>query len=122
MVIFHGGYSTMMETVNWGKPTITIPFHSEQEGNGRRLEQAGCGLVVKLSRESYRQVTSEWKYGNYSYLVQDRYDLTPEELIENIRKIRFHSEYKHNAEKLQSKNKEYNGPGKALDLLEKYLG
>jgi UDP:flavonoid glycosyltransferase YjiC (YdhE family) len=121
LVVFHGGYGTMMESIACGKPTVTIPFHSEQEGNGRRLEQAGCGRVVKLSRENYKQIEGKWKYGKYSYLVQNRYDLRPEELFENVDKILFKAEYLHNAQRLQSKLKEYHGAVKTLDLLEKHL-
>ena len=120
LIIFHGGFSTMMESIDCGKPAIALPFHSEQEGNGRRLEQVGCGCVVKMSRDSYKQVKSKWKYGTYSLLVQNRYDLTPTELIEKVHSILFNPEYHKNAQKMKSKLKTYNGPEKAMKLIEQY--
>ncbi len=122
LIIFHGGYGTMMEAVACGKPTITIPFHSEQEGNGRRLEQAGCGIVVKLSKENYIRKEVKWKYGTYSFLVQNRYDLTPEELNGEVNKILFNAEYIKRAQIIQSRVKEYHGPKKAVELMEKCWG
>ena len=56
LVIFHGGYGTMMECVAYGKPSIVIPFQTEQEGNGRRLEQLGCGALLRLSEERGQRV------------------------------------------------------------------
>ena len=122
LVIFHGGYGTMMESIACGKPTITIPFHSEQEGNGRRLEQAGCGLIVKLSKEDYKRIEGKWKYGTYSFLVQNRYDVTAEALMREVNKILFNKEYINKVQNLQSKVKEYQGPHKVMELIEKCWG
>jgi UDP:flavonoid glycosyltransferase YjiC (YdhE family) len=120
LVIFHGGYGTMMESIVCGKPTITIPFHTEQEGNGRRLEKLGCGIVVKLSIEDYRRREARWKYGTYSFLVQNRYDLTAEELTGEVNKLLDNAGYLHKAHIIQSRVKEHHGPEKAMELLEKY--
>jgi hypothetical protein len=46
VVLFHGGYGTMMETIRAGVPSVLLPFHTEQEGNGRRLEQNGAAQVL----------------------------------------------------------------------------
>ncbi len=110
----------MMESIASGKPTITVPFHSEQEGNGRRLEQLGCGIVVKSSREPYKRIEGKWKYGSYSFLVQNRYDLTADELIGEVDKVLFSSEYLNNAQNLQSKIREYHGAEGTMELIEKY--
>jgi UDP:flavonoid glycosyltransferase YjiC (YdhE family) len=120
LVIFHGGYGTMMESIAFGKPTITIPFQSEQEGNGKRLEQLGCGLVVKLSKERFKCIESKWKYGTYTFLVQKRYDLTAEKLSGEVDKILFNPQYLVKAKSLKEKVKEYRGPEKAIELIEKY--
>lgn len=122
LVIFHGGYGTMMESIACGKPTITIPFHSEQEGNGRRLEQLGCGLVVKLSKEAYKRIEGKWKYGTYSFLVQNRYDLTAEEITGEVNKLLDNAGYLHKAQIIKSKIKEYHGREKAMELIEKCWG
>ncbi len=118
LVIFHGGYGTMMESVACGKPTITIPYHSEQEGNGRRLEQAGCGLVEKLSRDAYKRIDSKWEYGTYSFLVQKKYNLTAEELTRDVNEVLFNARYLYNAQRIQSIVKEYHGPRKTMELIE----
>ncbi|MCK4814991.1 hypothetical protein KA005_04400, partial [bacterium] len=120
LVIFHGGYGTMMESIACGKPTITIPFQSEQEGNGRRLEQLGCGLVVKLSKERFKCIEDKWRYGTYTFLVQNRYDLTAEKLIGEVNKILANPGYLLRAQSLKEKVKEYRGPEKAIELIEKY--
>jgi UDP:flavonoid glycosyltransferase YjiC (YdhE family) len=120
LVVFHGGYATMMESIACGKPTITIPFHSEQEGNGRRLEQLGCGLVVKPSRESYKRIKAKWGYGTFTFLVQNRYDLTAEELGGEVNELLHNSGCLNNAQSLRSKIGEYRGAEKAMELIEKY--
>jgi UDP:flavonoid glycosyltransferase YjiC (YdhE family) len=84
LTIFHGGYGTMMETIACGKPSLTTPFHTEQESNGRRLEQLGCSRVIRLSREEYRRVTGRWNGSLFNYFVQHDYDLTPEALLQAV--------------------------------------
>ena len=120
LVIFHGGYGTMMESIACGTPTITIPFHTEQEGNGRRLEQAGCGLVLKLSCDRYEPVKASWKYGHYSFLIQNNYDLTSGELRTQVGKVLLNEAYEANTRNLQSKVKDYRGTERTMDLIEKY--
>lgn len=119
LVIFHGGYTTMMEILTYGKPSIVIPFHSEQEGNGRRLEKLGCARVVKLSKQEYMPIECEWQYGKYNYLIQNRFDLTPDELMREVREVLNDDKYRKNAENIQMKLKKYGGPELALDLLER---
>jgi len=120
IVIFHGGYSTMMECLAYGKPTIIVPFQTEQEGNGRRLEQMGCGLVLRLSRENYRCIKGKWRYGKFNFIVQNRYDLTPEELWTAVNKLLSNSAYVSRAQMLKSKIEEYRGAKAAMDLIERY--
>lgn len=120
LVIFHGGYATMMESLACGKPSITVPFHSEQEGNGRRLEQLGCGHLVKLSTETYKRVEVQWEYGTYSFLVQNRYDLTAEELRREVDELLHDSRYQNNAQRIRSRIVKYGGAERAVGLMEKY--
>jgi UDP:flavonoid glycosyltransferase YjiC (YdhE family) len=120
LVIFHGGYGTMMESIACGKPSIIVPFHSEQEGNGRRLEQLGCGLVVKLSREAYRRIEARWGCGTYTFLVQNRYDLTAEELSGAVDELLQNDEYLNNAQSLRSKITDYRGAERAMELIENH--
>lgn len=119
LIIFHGGYGTMMESISYGKPSIVIPFHSEQEGNGRRLEQLGCGLVERLSKGEYKRIEAKWGYGTFSFLVQNRYDLTPEKLYEKIDKVLNNNKYLNNVHQIQSKIRNYHGAEKTITTLEK---
>jgi UDP:flavonoid glycosyltransferase YjiC (YdhE family) len=51
VVISHGGYSTVMQTLRQGRPSVIVPFMSEQEMNGRQLVDAtGSGLLLRRSR------------------------------------------------------------------------
>lgn len=119
LILFHGGYSTMMECLSCGKPSIVIPYHSEQEGNGRRLEKTGCGIVLKPSKAPYRIVKARWMYGTYSYCVQDRFDLAPEDIWKKVDIILNDSKYLKNSRELQSHTRKYYGAKGVMDLLEK---
>lgn len=122
LVIFHGGYATMMETIACGKPALIIPFQSEQEGNGRRLEQFGCGRVLKLSNGPFEQVNATCHFGEYSYIVQRRYDLTSSKLISTVRETLNDPGYSVKAQALQKKVVSYGGPSRAVDIIEHFLG
>jgi UDP:flavonoid glycosyltransferase YjiC (YdhE family) len=118
LIVFHGGYGTMMECIAYGKPSIIVPFQTEQEGNGRRLEQLRCGRVVRLGRDKYKQIRAKWRYGTYSFLVQNTYDLKPDEFIGEVNEVLFSSEYLNNAQRLQSRVKQYHGSERAVELIE----
>jgi UDP-N-acetylglucosamine:LPS N-acetylglucosamine transferase len=118
LIVFHGGYGTMMECISCGKPTIVIPYHSEQEGNGRRLQDAGCGIVLMPSKAPFRTVESNWKYGRYTYHVQDQIDLTEEEIFQKVGIILESQNYEKNSKRLQSRANTYKGAKAVLDHLE----
>jgi UDP:flavonoid glycosyltransferase YjiC (YdhE family) len=118
LVVFHGGYGTTMETVSAGKPSLVIPFQTEQEGNGRRLEQLGCGRVLKLSKQDFMKIEHQWPFGDYSYLVQTRYDLTPAELYDAVDNLLGNQTYVKSAQKFREKILQYGGAKQAVDLLE----
>ena len=118
LIVFHGGYGTLMEAVSCGKPSIIIPFHTEQEGNGRRLEKLGCSILMKMSSASYRQIENKWKFGGYTYLIQDSYDIRPEVLYEKCYEILNNKKYINAAKVLQTKIKKHKGVQEAVDLIE----
>ena len=122
LVIFHGGYGTMMEVLLSGKPSIVIPFQSEQESNGRRLEQLRCGKLLKLSKENLKVIESKWKYGNFNYLVQTKFDLSPEELYGQVEEVLYDNEFRNYAEIIKSKIEKYNGAEMAVDKIDKFIG
>jgi UDP:flavonoid glycosyltransferase YjiC (YdhE family) len=118
LVIFHGGYATMMEVLSCGKPSIVVPFQTEQESNGRRLEQLGCGRVLKLSKAEYKEVNCKWKYGWYNYLIQTEFDLSSEDVSREVNEVLSHDTYRQNAKKVQTMLNEYSGAARALDIIE----
>jgi len=118
LVVFHGGYGTMMETLSNGKPMVVIPFHTEQEGNGRRLEKLGCARVVRLSRQACQIVNGRWKHGEYSYGIQNRYELRDEELYRHVSQVLQDGIYLNSARKLRAKIRDYGGAEKAMEIIE----
>jgi len=118
-VVFHGGYATMMECIASGKPTIVVPSQTEQEGNGRRIEQLGCGINLKLSSENPRLVEGIWKYGRFSFFIQTIYNLKARDLQDAVKKILTKTEYSDRAGELQTKIGTYGGVQAALDTIER---
>ncbi len=48
VVISHGGHATVLASLQYGRPSIVIPFMSEQEANGRLwVEGQGAGFVLR---------------------------------------------------------------------------
>jgi uncharacterized protein (TIGR00661 family) len=47
-IVCHGGHSTLMEALSFGKPVITIPDldHPEQENNARKINKLKCGIAL----------------------------------------------------------------------------
>ena len=85
-MVCHGGHSTLMEAISFGKPVITIPDldHPEQENNARKINDLKCGIAL-----SHR--TLEHDLGNA------------------IDEINNNDIYFKNAEKLSSMCRNYNG-------------
>jgi len=85
LVIQHGGYGSTMEILLSGKPSIVIPFHSEQEGNGRRLKKLGVGdLLLPYEDETLYDLKFRWPYGEYAMKAAARLHLKPEMLFPMI--------------------------------------
>jgi len=119
--IFHGGYGTTMETVRYGVPSVILPFHSEQEANGRRLEASGAARVLLPSREPFQPARNRWKGGEFVTLVQFRSDLDAATLREAIASILEDNSYRRNALRLSRALDGYGGPSQAADLIESLI-
>lgn len=119
VVVFHGGHGTMMETVHFGIPSVILPFHSEQEGNGRRLEACSASIVISPStmKESMRIVRNRWSYGEFAYLVQPVNTLTAEILREAVTRVLGDTRYKENAMLLRAKSRGYGGAQKGAEII-----
>jgi UDP:flavonoid glycosyltransferase YjiC (YdhE family) len=118
-IVFHGGYATMMESLSLGKPSIVIPSQIEQEGNGRRLEHLGTGVVLKLSSENPVVVEGVWPYGKFTYFTQSRYDLTAEQLISSVDRVLNEAGYRESAMSLREKIEGYRGAAAAMERVER---
>jgi hypothetical protein len=103
LIVHHGGYSTTLESLWWGIPAIVIPAHSEQEGNGRRVESLSAGKVMLVSQPPYQPVNFRSYYGEYNILAGFSFDLNAAELIDSIKSIVNDNAYKDSALK-QSEN------------------
>lgn len=117
VVMFHGGYGTMMECVRCGVPSVVIPFHSEQESNGRRLEASGTSLVLLPSSETPQAVPGRWAGGKFTTLIQRSSKLTAIQLRQAAEKVRIHETYRQNAKRLQDELARYGGPRQAAELV-----
>ena len=116
-VVFHGGYGTMMETVRYGVPSVVIPFHSEQEANGRRLEASGAAQVLSPDPGGFRLVRQKWLQGEFTTLTQERIGLTPEQLRQAVRTVLHGLEYRKAAARLQAAAAQYAGAREAADCI-----
>ncbi len=85
LIVSHGGHSTIMEALSFGKPLIVIPDldHPEQGNNAKKVHDLGCGIAL-----SYKEL----------------YKL--EEVVFDIRNMKM---YKRNALKMRELAKKYNG-------------
>ncbi len=82
VVIFHGGYGTLMEVLSMGKASLVIPTHTEQEGNGRRLETLQVGQVSLLHNpEELEPLPFRWRYGPFQMLAAFSLRLHEEEIL-----------------------------------------
>jgi len=118
VVMFHGGYGTTMECVRCGVPSVVIPFHSEQESNGRRLEASGAGLVLLPSSSPPQAVPGRWGGGKFVTLIRRASDLTALQLRQAVEEVWTHESYRQNAERLRDKLAHYGGPAQAAELIE----
>lgn len=82
LTIFHGGYGTMMEVSIAGKKSVIIPSHTEQEGNGRRLEALGVGKVLLPFSKIDGKLQFEWPFGFYEMGAAFDYSINSESLFE----------------------------------------
>ncbi|KAK0409528.1 hypothetical protein QR680_004599 [Steinernema hermaphroditum] len=70
-LISHGGYNSLQEAINAGKPIITIPLFGDQPRNGRIAAKNGFGYLLQKSEISepnivaaLEAVLNEEKYSN----------------------------------------------------------
>lgn len=117
VVLFHGGYGTMMETVRAGVPSVVLPFHTEQEGNGRRLQQSGAARVLAPGNEDLEEVEGRWRGGQFVALVCRGFTLQPRKVREAVSAVLHDDLYRASAARLQRSQATYGGAALAAELL-----
>jgi UDP:flavonoid glycosyltransferase YjiC (YdhE family) len=122
-VVFHGGYGTMMETVGAGVPSVVLPFHTEQESNGRRLEQnaAACVLSPADDQDALRLQHGRWRYGEWALWVRKEGGITPDGLRKAIQRVLANPGYRAAAETLQAAAAHFGGFQDAIQVIESRL-
>ncbi|KAK0402981.1 hypothetical protein QR680_016653 [Steinernema hermaphroditum] len=73
-MISHGGYNSLQETINAGKPIVTIPLFADQKRNGRLAEKHGIGYYLHKATltEETLQKAVETILRHPSYAVKAR--------------------------------------------------
>lgn len=122
LVVFHGGYGTMMETVVAGVPSIVIPFHSEQESNGRRLQEQGCAVVLPCSQDPEKVCKHDWQGSVYSYAFRQRFHISPQVLAETCHNLLKTESYQAASLALQKNAETFNAQQLFFDLIANSLG
>ncbi|AEF97024.1 Conserved hypothetical protein CHP00661 [Methanotorris igneus Kol 5] len=96
-IVCHGGHSTIMEGISFGKPLIVIPDlnHPEQENNAKKVQDLACGITI-----SHNEI---------------------EKLEMAINEIQNNKIYAENAKKLKKLCKQYNGRENIRKIISKRL-
>jgi len=116
-VLFHGGYGTMMETVRAGVPSVVLPFHTEQESNGRRLQQSGAAQVLAPEDDDLESLEGRWGGGQFVALVCRRLPFQPHQVREAVSAILQDDLYRASAARLRCSQATYGGAALAAELL-----
>ena len=119
LVIHHGGYNTVLESLWWGVPSLIIPSHTEQEGNGRRLQLLKVGKIIPISKEPYQEIIFDSYFGKFSMFGGFQFSLTPELVRSTINEILDKKEYTKSAILQGSKLKLQFDPDNILDFFRK---
>jgi UDP:flavonoid glycosyltransferase YjiC (YdhE family) len=117
LIVYPGGYGTTMELVQAGVPGLVIPFHTEQESNGRRLEAQGAARVLLPVKGEPVSLKRTWRGGSFSVLVYPQSDLNPAELGSAVMEMLREPGYRQNIGRLRQELKHKNGAGIGADLI-----
>jgi UDP:flavonoid glycosyltransferase YjiC (YdhE family) len=116
-ILFHGGYGTMMETVRAGVPSVVLPFHTEQEGNGRRLQHCGAARVLAPEDGDLESLESRWGGGQFVAMVCRHLPFQPHQVREAVSAILGDKPYRASAARLRRSQAAYGGAALAAELL-----
>ena len=116
-VLFHGGYGTMMEVVQAGVPSAVLPFHAEQECNGRRLQQNGAARVLAPEDDDLEILEGRWGGGRFVALTCRRFSFQHRDAQRAVSAILHDGSYRAGAVRLQHSLITYGGATQAANLL-----
>lgn len=109
LIIHHGGYNTTLESLWWGVLSIILPFHSEQEGNGRRLEQLGAGKLFPVATQPYRTIEFKSYCGDFTMRGGFGFGLKKESVLRALEEILSGDKHKQESQRLsESLKKQFN--------------
>ncbi|MEJ2050459.1 MAG: hypothetical protein P8Y60_11605, partial [Calditrichota bacterium] len=111
--------NTVLESLWWGVPCVIIPSHTEQEGNGRRLQLLKVGKIIPISNEPYQEIIFDSYYGKSSMFGGFEFNLTPELVISTIHEMLYKAEYTKSALIQSSKLKLQFNPDNILHFFRK---
>ena len=103
LIIHHGGYGSTMESLWWGIPSLIIPYHSEQEGNGRRIEKLRTGKILPIAQEPYQPVMFDYYYGETTMLGGFDICFNTHEINSTVKDLISNDEFKNEARKHSQK-------------------
>lgn len=121
VVLFHGGYGTMMETVQSGTPSVVFPFHTEQESNGRRLEQLGMAKVLAPTEVDFQPSHFRWRDQTLTTLSVPRLTRSAEQVREAVGEVLTKRQYAESATQLRALQAEYDTRRLVLEALDAVL-
>jgi len=122
LVIHHGGYATTLESLFFRKPSLILPSHSEQEGNGKRLERFHAGSMLAVACEPYEEIYFDYKYGSYSIHAGFKIALTNDALENAISNLIEDGGIQNPFERLSNKLKNYYNPCRIIEFLSAIAG
>ncbi|MEW6606387.1 MAG: nucleotide disphospho-sugar-binding domain-containing protein [bacterium] len=105
IVIHHGGYGTVMETLRRGIPNLCIPFSPEQATAAQAIHNAECGLRLTP------HVPFQFGFRNF----------TIEDLQKSVKEILNNPKYKQNAGGLQKNINQYSSEKKIVRYIEEFV-
>jgi UDP:flavonoid glycosyltransferase YjiC (YdhE family) len=127
LIVFHGGYSRM-DILREGKPSIVIPFHSEQEYYGRVMRELGVASLLNISSSSYTRIIKKWHGGNrflcnrpFSIHAKLEITLTPDQIQDCIRKTLNDKKMNTRCKEVQEELNKLDGCGIALDHISRLV-
>ncbi|MFH4982900.1 hypothetical protein AB6A40_009609 [Gnathostoma spinigerum] len=80
--VTHGGYNSIQEAINAGKPLLVLPIFADQPRNANRVIRLGIGIAVRKNEISAEKIARSLR----SLLEDDRYTKAATRLSRMIKK------------------------------------